>query len=149
MTIAVGTDHRGIKLKEKIVVRLLARRYKIKDFGAFSEEPVDYPAYAFKVGECVARKKARFGILLCHTGNGMAIAANKIPGVRAAICPDRVFAGFARRHNDANVLVIPAGFVKAPAVTRIIDIFLKTGFEGGRHRRRVLQIRSYERGHGK
>jgi ribose 5-phosphate isomerase B len=145
MIIAIGSDHRGIKMKEKIVVRLLAKHYQVKDFGAFNLEPADYPIYAFKVGECVSRKKARFGILLCHTGNGMAIAANRVPGIRAAICPDRTFAGLARRHNDANILVIPAGFIRTAAVHRVIDTFLKTDFEGGRHRRRINLIHRYEK----
>jgi len=147
MIIAIATDHRGVLLKDKIIAQLRSKRIKIKDFGAFTEDPVDYPIFAFKVAECVGRKQARFGILLCHTGNGMAIAANKVPGVRAAICPDKVFAYLARRHNDANILVVPAGFVKASSVSKIIETFLKTGFEGGRHRRRINQIRKYEKSH--
>lgn len=147
MIVAIAADHRGVKSKDQIIARLRSKRIEIKDFGTFTEDPVDYPGLAFKVAECVGRKHARFGILLCHTGNGMAIAANKVPGVRAAICPDPVFAGLARRHNDANILVIPAGFVKTSVVPRIIDTFLKTGFEGGRHRRRINQIRQYEKIH--
>jgi ribose 5-phosphate isomerase B len=145
MLIAIATDHRGIKLKEKIAANLKSKLIPVIDFGAFTEDPVDYPGFAFKVAECVTRKKARFGILLCHTGNGMAIAANKVPGIRAAICPNPVFADFARRHNDANVLVIPAGFVKIPVVMRIVRVFIKAQFEAGRHQRRLKQITRYEK----
>jgi ribose 5-phosphate isomerase B len=145
MIVAVATDHRGVLLKDKILARLRSKRIRTIDFGAFSEDPVDYPGFAFQVAECVSRKRARFGILLCHTGNGMAIAANKVPGVRAAICPDKVFAGLARRHNDANLLVIPAGFIKTAVTFRVIDTFLSAKFEGGRHRRRLKQIAAYEK----
>jgi ribose 5-phosphate isomerase B len=145
MIIAVGTDHRGFKLKERIKKYLRNRRMKVIDFGAFSDDPVDYPEFALKVAQCVGRKRARFGVLLCHTGNGMAIAANKVKDVRAAVCPTPAYADLARRHNDANILVIPAGFVKSPIVMTIVRAFFKSKFEAGRHKRRIDIITRYEK----
>jgi ribose 5-phosphate isomerase B len=145
MIIAIGTDHRGFKLKERIKNYLRDRRMKILDFGTFSDAPVDYPEFALRVAQSVGRKRARFGVLLCHTGNGMAIAANKVKGVRAAICPAPAYADLARRHNDANILVIPAGFVKTAVALRILRVFLKAQFEAGRHKRRINIIARYEK----
>lgn len=147
MIIAVGSDHRGFELKERIKKYLRNRRMKVIDFGAFSDDPVDYPEFALKVARSLSRKRARFGVLLCHTGNGMAIAANKVKNVRAAVCPTPACADLARRHNDANILVIPAGFVKTPIVLPIVRAFLKSKFEAGRHKRRIDQIREYEKTH--
>jgi len=148
MTVAIGADHRGYQLKNDIKCLLRAKHVRVLDCGTDSTEPVDYPVIAVAVAEAVRHRNARFGILLCHTGNGMAIAANKVPGIRAALVFDPVFAGLARRHNDANILVIPAGFVTPRRVIRaIIGAFLTTSFEGGRHRRRVNLIRRYEKTH--
>lgn len=147
MTVALGADHRGFPIKIEIKRYLRGRHIRIMDCGADTPEPVDYPIIARAVAEAVARRRARFGILLCYTGNGMAIAANKVKDARAAVALTPVFAHYARLHNDANILVIPAGFTPTNKIKIIISEFLKTKFEGGRHRRRVNLIRRYEKAH--
>lgn len=145
MKVGIGADHRGYKLKEKIIKYLRRSGYEVFDYGAFSPESVDYPDIGFRVAEDVARRRLRFGILLCFSGEGMVMTANKVKGIRAALCLKPEFARLARAHNNANVLVIPAGFVKfGQELQRTIRVFLKTDFEGGRHRRRINKIRRYE-----
>lgn len=148
MKIGVGADHRGYKLKS-IVIKLLSKKgYSVVDYGTDSEASTDYPHYAIQVARDVAAKKLRFGILLCFSGQGMAIAANKVKGIRAAVCNDPAIAKVARAHNNANVLVISAGFVKpGKKLHSIIDVFLSTKFEGGRHLRRLNLIKTYENSH--
>ncbi|MBE0432735.1 ribose 5-phosphate isomerase B [candidate division WOR-3 bacterium] len=145
MKIHVGADHRGYKTKTRIVKYLLRTGHEVLDHGTGSEAPVDYPDIALAVGQAVARGKVSFGILLCYTGQGMVIAANKVKGVRAALCVEKVCARFARAHNNANVLVMPAGFFEyGPRMRRVIDTFLNTPFEKGRHQRRIDKIRKHE-----
>lgn len=145
MRIHVGADHRGYATKARIAKYLVRRGYRVFDHGTGSAAPVDYPDIALAVGKAVARAKGSFGILLCYTGQGMVIAANKVRGVRAALCVETVCARFSRAHNDANILVLPAGFFEyGPKMRRVIDVFLKTPFEGGRHRRRVKKIKEHE-----
>lgn len=148
MTIGIGADHRGYRLKSRVISSLSKKGYAVVDYGTDSESSVDYPRYAFEVAHDIITKKLRFGILLCYTGQGMAIAANKVKGIRAAICNDPAIAKVARAHNNANVLVVPAGFVKpGTKLQSIIETFLTTKFEGGRHLRRLNVIKKYENNH--
>jgi ribose 5-phosphate isomerase B len=148
MKIGIGSDHRGVVLKNKIIKLLHGLGYKAIDYGAVSETAVDYPVIGLRLARDVANKKMRFGILLCYTGQGMAMTANKVPGIRAAICTTPKIAQLTRAHNDANILVLPAGFISFSKKTKaIIKTFLNTKFEGGRHLRRVKIIKKYERDH--
>lgn len=150
MKIAIGADHRGFKTKLLVASYLCKQGHKVFDYGTDSDEPVDYPDIAWQVGETVAKKKAGYGILLCYSGQGMVMAANKVRGVRAALCAEKACARFARAHNNANVLVMPAGFLPYGKKMRlIINTFLGTRFEGGRHRRRINKIAKYEKNHEK
>ena len=142
--IAIGCDHRGLALKELIVPFLQNAGYSYKDFGCYSSDPVDYPDIARKVGEAVASGDFDVGILICNTGIGMCIAANKIRGIRAALCHDTLTAQRARQHNDANVLCLAGEGVDTKAALEIVKTFLTTDFEGGRHLRRVNKIRALE-----
>ncbi len=139
MRIAVATDHRGLIPKDFVKKYLLQAGYACEDCGSFTEEAVDYPDFALKVGQNVASGQSRFGILICDTGIGMSIAANKVKGIRAALCYDTFTAGRARQHNDANVLCI-SGRTDEKVLQDIIHTFLTTDFEGGRHQRRVDKI---------
>jgi ribose 5-phosphate isomerase B len=112
MKIGIGADHRGFKLKTRLKEYLLSNGNKVIDFGPDSEAPVDYPEIAIRVAKAVANKKIKFGILSCFSGQGMAIAANKVPGIRAAICTDKELAYYARAHNNANILVLPSRSIK-------------------------------------
>jgi ribose 5-phosphate isomerase B len=145
MKIAIGADHAGYELKEKIKQRLAQQGVQIEDQGTVSNESVDYPDFARKVGEQVAGKQADFGLLVCGSGVGMAIAANKVPGVRAANVSSVEEAGLSREHNDANVLAIGARFLDDEKAWNIVDKWLHTSFAGGRHQRRVDKISEIER----
>lgn len=143
-SIAIGCDHRGFGLKELIIAWLQNEGYSYQDFGCYSTEPVDYPDIAQKVGEAVASGSFDQGILICSTGIGMCIAANKIKGVRAALCHNVFAAQRARQHNDANVLCLGGEDVDTSMALEIVKTFLTTDFEGGRHTRRVSKIRALE-----
>src|SRR3989338_6316082 len=150
MRIFIGADHRGFKLKNKIASMLPRAKYDVVDLGAFTDEtPCDYPQLSYKVGTAVARTKDSRGILVCMTGIGHAIAANKVRGVYAALCYNREAAILSRRHNNANVLVLGAKFVPEKNFPGIIKVWLKTQFEGGRHLRRVQQIKEIEKKYSK
>ena len=137
--VALGADHGGYHLKKEIHDFLVAEGYKTVDYGTNSPEPCDYPRYAYKVANAVSKKNADLGILICKSGNGMAMVANKLPGVRAAICFDKNVARLSRQHNDANILVLGSEHLfEEPEV--IVRTWLETRFEGGRHKRRVDQI---------
>jgi ribose 5-phosphate isomerase B len=138
--IAIGADHAGFHAKEVIKRFLAAQGFEMEDVGAASEESVDYPDYARQVAERVAAGRAQVGILLCGTGIGMSITANKVPGVRAALAHDIMTAHMAREHNDANVLTIGARVVPEEQTIAIVREFLNTSFAGGRHQRRVDKI---------
>lgn len=140
MKIAIGSDHAGFTLKEDIKQYLRKKRYVLTDFGAFSEESVDYPVFAQKVAKALASKKAVKGILICGSGIGMSMAANKIKGVRAASCESIYTAKMSRKHNDANVLCIGSRILSKKKALQIVDAWLRTEFEGGRHLRRVKKI---------
>lgn len=140
MKIAIGSDHGGFLLKEAVKKHLQSRKISVKDFGAFSEGPVDYPDIGRRVSRAVAGKKFRFGMLFCGTGLGMAMVANKVAGIRAAVCHNVYTAKMSRAHNDANILSLGGRVLKDREAVRIVDAFLKTPFEGGRHLRRVRKI---------
>ena len=140
MRIALGADHRGFALKEKLKAWLAARGHEVLDFGPGSAERVDYPDYAFKVAGAVQARKAERGILICSTGIGMSIAANRFPKVRAALCCSARLARLSREHNDANVLCLGADVVSGAEARRIVGAWLKAGFAGGRHARRLAKI---------
>lgn len=145
MKIFIGADHRGFQLKNKVAALLRKDGYDVVDTGAFSDEtPCDYPALSWKVGTAVAKHKDSRGILVCMTGIGHSIAANKIKGVYAALCYNEAAAELSRRHNNSNVLVLGAKFVPEKNFSRIIKKWLTTPFEGGRHLRRVKQIKAIE-----
>jgi ribose 5-phosphate isomerase B len=143
-TVFVGADHRGFGLKGKIVKLLQNKKLLVIDVGTFSAEPCDYPLVAFKLAKNVAASPKNRGILVCKSGIGDSIAANKVKGVRAALCYNTKAARLSREHNDANVLVLGSDFVKEKDAQKIINIWLKTKFQGGRHLRRVNQIRKFE-----
>ncbi len=139
MRIAVGSDHRGLKLKSFIIAVVTEEGHQFKDFGGYTPEPVDYPDIAQKVGEAVARGDFERGILICDTGIGMSIAANKLRGIRAALCHDVFCAQRARLHNDANILCLGTSH-HDETVRKIVNAFLNTSFEGGRHIPRLNKI---------
>ncbi len=143
--IALGADHAGWHTKEAIKSFLEGAGYAVNDIGTWSEESVDYPDYARKVAEAVASGEAQFGILACGTGIGMAIAANKVPGIRAATAHDLATAWAAREHNDANVLTLGGRVVDATKAVEMVREFLSASFAGGRHQRRIDKITDMER----
>jgi ribose 5-phosphate isomerase B len=144
MKIALGADHAGFELKQKIKARLEQQGVQVDDEGTVSTDSVDYPDFAKKVAEIVAHKQADLGVLVCGSGVGMAIAANKVPGVRAANVSTEYEAEKSREHNDANVVSIGARILDDQKAFSIVDIFLKTPFAGGRHQRRVEKITEIE-----
>ncbi len=143
--IAIGSDHAGFEDKEKIKRQLDELGIEYEDVGTNSTESVDYPVYARKVAEKVASGEAEQGILVCGSGNGMQIAANKIRGVRAALAWNEETARLARQHNDANVLSVPARMISPEEVSKVIESYLKAEFEGGRHARRISEISDLEK----
>lgn len=144
MKIALGADHRGFELKEKLKQYLQKKGYEIIDFGTESSDPSDYPDYAVQVARSVSKKESDKGVLVCWTGVGMSIAANKVKGIRAALSLNEEMAKISRQHNDANVLALSARFTNNSEAEKILEAFLKTEFEGGRHQRRVEKIKKYE-----
>lgn len=140
MRIAVGADHAGYELKDKLARRLADVGHEIEDLGTSGPESVDYPDFGRAVAEAVAGGAAELGLVVCGTGIGISIAANRIPGVRAARCTSEYDARFARAHNDANVLAVGARVSGLGQAEAIVDVFFSTGFEGGRHARRVEKL---------
>jgi len=145
MKIALGADHGGYKLKDSLKGLLEKKGHRVKDFGAFSEESCDYPIIGYEVAKAVGRKKYPRAILICKTGVGMAMVANKVKGVRAAVCDRIDIARFSREHNDANVLVLAANIVSPAKAKKIVGVWLSTATASGRHRRRVNQIKRIDR----
>ena len=145
MKVSIGADHAGFELKEKIRKLLTGQGIEVADEGTHSAESVDYPDYARKVAEAVAGKGSQRGILVCGSGIGMAMAANKVRGVRAAHVTSEEEARLSRQHNDANVLTLGGRVLDHDAALRIVQTFLNTDFEGGRHQRRVEKIAALER----
>jgi len=148
MRIAIGSDHRGYQLKAKVVAMLEEGGHEVDDVGTMGSDSVDYPDYALIVGKKISRQESDRGILVCGTGIGMAIAANKISGVRAATCWDELTAEMSRRHNDVNVLCLSADMLGEPLVRRLVEVWIKTDFEGGRHARRVEKIAELDKSSG-
>ncbi len=144
MKVAVASDHRGVRVKGQILAQLTDLGHEGIDLGPDDTHSVDYPDYAAKVADAVSATEAERGILICGTGMGMCIAANKFPGVRAVSCHDDVTAEMSRRHNDANVMCLSADLLGDRLLGRIVEIWLRTEFEGGRHQRRVDKIRQIE-----
>ena len=137
MKIAIGCDHGGYLLKQDILIWLEENDYDFEDFGCYNTESVDYPVYAEKVARAVASGECEKGIVICTTGIGVSMAANKVKGIRCALCGDSYSAEMTRRHNDANVLAMGAGIIGPNMAKKITEVFLTTAFEGGRHARRV------------
>lgn len=144
LKIAIGSDHAGFRLKESVRKHLAEKGCDVEDCGVHSDEPADYPDSAQKVAVRVAGCQAGWGILICGTGLGMAIAANKVPGIRAATCNNTLLARFAREHNNANVLALGGRMVDAAEARKIVDTWLAAEFAGGRHERRVEKIIALE-----
>ena len=142
--IAIGSDHGGFALKQEIMKHLEERKLEYIDFGTYSSDSCDYPQYGAAVGRAVASGSCERGILICGTGIGISISANKIHGVRAALCSDCYSAEMTRRHNDANIVAFGARVVGPGLALKIVDTFLDTEFEGGRHERRVQQMMALE-----
>jgi len=145
MRIAVGSDHRGHAIRTKVVELVQGLGHEVLDLGPMTSDPVDYPDFAALVAQRVSAGEVERGILICGTGLGMCIAANKFPGVRAAPCHDDLTAEMSRRHNDLNVLCLSADMLGERLIDRMIEIWLTTPFEGGRHARRVEKILALER----
>ncbi|TMQ63835.1 MAG: ribose 5-phosphate isomerase B [Candidatus Eisenbacteria bacterium] len=147
MKVAVGADHAGYLLKERVKHYLESHGHTVLDMGTSSTESTDYPQYAFKVAEAVRDGVADRGVLVCDTGNGIAIAANKVEGIRAALVIDPKHAEMSRRHNDANVLVLGSAILPEALEVPTLDTWFSARFDGGRHARRIAQILAYERTH--
>ena len=144
MKIALGCDHGGYDLKEHIKTFLERKGYECQDFGTYSKESCDYPVFGKAAAEAVADGRCDKGIVICTTGIGISITANKVKGIRCALCADSLSAEMTRRHNDANMLAMGAGIVGPNLAERIAEVFLTTDFEGGRHARRVGLITDME-----
>jgi ribose 5-phosphate isomerase B len=144
MKVAIGCDHAGITMKHEIAPLLEELGAEIEDFGTNSEESCDYPEYGEKVAEAVSNGSADRGVLVCGTGIGMSIVANKFPGVRAALCSEDYSAKMSRMHNDANLLVLPGRIINNETARDIVRTWYKTEFEGGRHQRRLDKITAIE-----
>lgn len=145
MKIAIGSDHGGYALKEKIKTYLDSKNIPYEDFGTHSTDSCDYPVFGKAAAEAVAGGRCDKGIVICTTGIGISITANKVKGIRCALCSDPLSAEMTRRHNDANMLAMGAGIVGPNLAERIVEVFLNTEFEGGRHARRVGLITEMEK----
>lgn len=140
MKVAIGADHAGFELKETVKKYLMEKGMQVSDEGTYSIESCDYPDFAHKVAVKVEDKEVDFGLLICGSGNGISMAANKHQGVRAALCWKKEIAELARLHNDANILSLPARFIDENEAKACIDVFFSTEFEGGRHQKRIEKI---------
>ena len=138
--IPIGADHAGFNLKGKIIEFLESKGYQVEDFGCFSEESIDYPDFAHPVAELIEQNTGMLGILICGSGNGINMTANKHKGIRSALCWNTEIAALARQHNDANIMALPARFISEQEALEIVETFLGTAFEGGRHQRRIDKI---------
>ncbi len=146
MKIALGADHGAFELKEALKQYVEEKGMEAVDFGCFSKESVDYPKYAYAAASAVAEGACDFGIICCTTGLGVSMAANKVKGVRAAVCTNEMLAEMTRRHNNANVICLGQNVVSEELAKKMVDIFLSTEFEGGRHQRRVDLLTDIENG---
>ncbi len=148
MKIALGCDHGGFVLKNEIVTAIEKLGFEVVDFGTYSSESCDYPNFAFAAAESVSRGDCQMGVLICGTGQGIGIAANKVAGIRCGIASETFSAEMLRRHNDANMIAIGARVVGGGVAVRIVEAFLTTEFEGGRHQKRVDMINHYDQQKG-
>ena len=146
MNIVIGSDHIGLPLKLTVIEHLRAQGHEVTDVGAYSAERCDYPVYGYRAAQLVANGKADFGVLICGTGIGISLAANKVHGIRAAVCSESYSAYMARLHNNANMVAMGARVVGEAVALQIIDTFLSTAYEGGRHQRRIDMISAIEAG---
>lgn len=149
MKIAIGCDHGGFELKNEIIKFLKGENYEVKDFGTYSTDSCDYPDVALPVAEAVAAKEFEFGILICGTGIGIGISANKVPGIRAALCSDTFSAHATREHNNANILTMGQRVVGTGLAIDIVKTFLSAKYEGGRHENRLNKITDIEKKYNK
>lgn len=140
MKVAIGSDHAGFRLKETLKTYLQNKGFEVKDFGTYSEEWADYPDFAHPVAKAVETNQAEKGVLICGSGNGVNMTANKHHNVRSALCWNEEIAKLARQHNDANIIALPARFMDEKEAEKCIDAFFSTAFEGGRHKERVKKI---------
>jgi ribose 5-phosphate isomerase B len=140
MKLAIGGDHAGYEYKKELVRFLEHKGHEVKDFGPFSSDSVDYPDFVHPLSEAIQKKDFDYGILVCGSGNGVAITANKHQGIRAALCWNQELAELARKHNNANILCLPARFISLEDSKKLSEAFLVTSFEGGRHASRVDKI---------
>jgi ribose 5-phosphate isomerase B len=138
--IPIGADHAGFQLKEKIKIYLEQKGFTLKDFGCHSEDSIDYPDFGHPVADMVEKESGVLGILICGSGNGINMTANKHQGIRSALCWNKEIAALARQHNNANILALPARFISDEEAYDIVDTFLTTSFEGGRHQNRIDKI---------
>ena len=138
--IPIGADHAGFALKESIINHLQKKGFTTQDFGCSSEESIDYPDYAHPVAEFIESHPGSLGILICGSGNGISMTANKHQGIRSAICWKKEIAALARQHNNANIITLPARFISTEEALEMIDVFFNTDFDGGRHQLRVDKI---------
>lgn len=141
--IPIGCDHAGYQLKEKVISHIENLGYEVKDFGCYSEDSIDYPDFGHPVADMVESNDGMIGVLICGSGNGINMTANKHQGIRSALCWEVEIAQLAREHNNANIIALPARFISTEKALAMIDVFLKTSFEGGRHERRVNKIACY------
>ncbi len=146
MKIAIGCDHGGLEHKNAIVDFLKEKGFEVKDFGIYEQVSVDYPVIAKKVAESVSSKETELGILICGTGIGMSLAANKVKGIRAAACSEHFSAKYTRLHNNSNILCLGGRVIGVGTAIELVDLFVNTEFEGGRHQRRVDMITEIENG---
>jgi ribose 5-phosphate isomerase B len=140
VSLAIASDHAGFELKQRIKAHLQAKGIRFDDLGAYSAEPSDYPDFGHRIGEAIASGDYRTGITICGSGNGINMVANKHRGVRGAICWNQEISEMARRHNDANICSLPARYIDESTALEIVDIFLETEFDGGRHEKRIKKI---------
>lgn len=146
MKIALGADHGAFELKESIKKHLDEKGIEYVDYGCFSKESVDYPKFAYLAASAVAKNECHFGVICCTTGLGVSMAANKVRGIRAAVCTNEMLAEMTRRHNNANVICMGQNYVTPELANKMVDIFISTEFEGGRHQRRIDLITDIENG---
>jgi len=140
MKIAIGSDHAGFQLKETLKTYLHNKGFEVKDFGTYSEERTDYPDFAHPVASAVEHNEMEKGVLICGSGNGVNMTANRHHGVRSALCWNEEIAKLARQHNDANIIALPARYISIEEAEKCLDTFFSTAFEGGRHTERVTKI---------
>ncbi|MEG1951291.1 MAG: ribose 5-phosphate isomerase B [Bacteroidales bacterium] len=138
--IAIGSDHAGFELKEYLIDHLSKEGYLFKDYGTYDKESVDYPDYAHALAKDISNGNMSIGILICGTGNGISMTANKHPHVRCALCWNKEIAELSRMHNNANILALPGRFIDFKLASEVVKLFLKTPFEGGRHQRRIEKM---------